>query len=131
MISISELRKLARARLADAEALLNAGRLDGAAYVCGYVVELTLKARICKTLKWPGYPETRSEFEKLLSFKTHDLEILLRLSGRDRYTRVKLFAEWTAFSGWTPEDRYNAVGSVSRGDVELMVGAAHTLFRKL
>jgi HEPN domain-containing protein len=58
MIARDELRRIAWGRLRDAELLLNGGRYDGAAYLCGYAVELTLKARICRTLKWAGFPST-------------------------------------------------------------------------
>ena len=49
MISIADLRAIAVARLDDAKALSANGRADGAAYVCGYAIELALKARICAT----------------------------------------------------------------------------------
>ncbi|MCB0065385.1 MAG: HEPN domain-containing protein [Caldilineaceae bacterium] len=70
-----------KARLEDAEVLLAANRYDGAMYLCGYAVELALKARICRTLKWAGYPSTRKEFEGYQSLRTHDLKVLLHLSG--------------------------------------------------
>lgn len=63
MISVDDLRAIAKARLEDAAVLAGKQRLDGARYLCGYAVELTLKARICATLNWSGFPETRSEFE--------------------------------------------------------------------
>jgi len=75
------LRQAARARIKDAEVLLTAKRYDGAAYICGYALELGLKARICRTLKWSGYPSTNKEFANYRSFKTHDLDVLLHLSG--------------------------------------------------
>lgn len=131
MLSAIALRQIARARLADAQALLRARRYDGAAYLAGYVVELALKARICRTLKWPGFPEKRSEFEGLQSFKTHDLDILLRLSGREQYIKVSLFPEWTVVSQWNPEARYQAVGTVTAQAVRQMLAAATKLMVKL
>ena len=82
MIVVSDLRKIARAPLEDAAVLCKARRYDGAVYVCGYAVETALKARICRTLKWNAYPFSASEFQKYQSFRTHDLDVLLRLSGR-------------------------------------------------
>ena len=71
--------------------LLRAKRFDGAFYLCGYSVELALKARICRTLKWSGFPQTGQEFQGLQSVKTHDLEVLLRFSGiEDRIKRKHL-----------------------------------------
>src|SRR6266705_3045443 len=81
MIPTADLKSIARARLNDAKVLLKGRRLDGAVYLCGYAVEMALKARLCRTLKWSGFPETGAEFQGLQSIKTHNLEILLRLSG--------------------------------------------------
>lgn len=87
MILIDELRMIARARLADATLLFRNERPDGAFYLGGYAVELALKARICQTLNWIGFPEKRSEFDNLTSFRTHKLDVLLALSGQEQ--RIK------------------------------------------
>jgi len=50
VIPVAELDKLAQARLDDAQALLAANRYDGATYLCGYAVEMALKARTCRVL---------------------------------------------------------------------------------
>jgi hypothetical protein len=87
VISRTDLRRIARARLRDSEALFDAGRYDGAIYLCGYAIELALKARICRVLNWPGFPATRAEFTPYQSFRTHSLDVLLTLSGWEQ--RVK------------------------------------------
>ena len=81
MIARNELRKIARTRLKEAEVLYQNKKYDGAIYLCGYAIEAVLKARICRTLKWTGFPQSRSEFQSYQSFRTHDLDILLNLSG--------------------------------------------------
>ena len=81
MISTQDLRAIARARLRDAQVLLRAKRFDGAFYHCGYAVELALKARICRTLKWYGFPETAQDFKGFQLLRIHDVEILLGFSG--------------------------------------------------
>ena len=101
--------------------LLANDRIDGAAYLCGYAIELSLKARICTTLNWQGFPETRGEFENLASFKTHKLDVLLVLSGQERRIKTEHFSEWSAIATWDPEARYKAVGQNDRAEVELMV----------
>src|SRR5712691_5133895 len=68
MISVAELDNIARARIEDAKVLLTAGRYDGATYLCGYAVEVALKARICRTLNWTEFPSTGSEFQAYRSF---------------------------------------------------------------
>jgi len=127
MIDRTELRKIARERLKDAEVLLKAGRYDGAIYLGGYVVEIALKSRICKILKWKGFPQTRSEFQNFQSFRTHDLDVLLSLSGAEDKIKTKYLAEWSAVATWDPEARYNPIGSASKTDAELLIEAARKL----
>ena len=131
MIHHSELLKIATARLKDADALLAAGRYDGAIYLGGYVVELALKSSICRVLKWKGFPQTRSEFQNYLSFKTHDLDVLLSLSGAEDKIKAGFFAEWSAVATWDPEARYNPIGSANKGDAELLVESARKLLGAL
>jgi HEPN domain-containing protein len=131
MITCANLRKLARSRLRDAKALLAAKRYDGAVYLGGYVVEIALKARVCRTLRWAGFPETRPEFQSFASFKTHDLDVLLSLSGREQRVKATLLAEWSAVATWDPEVRYKLPGSAKKADAELLLNAATTLLAAL
>jgi hypothetical protein len=131
MIIVTDLRKLARARLTDAKSLLGARRYDGAIYMGGYVVEIALKARICRTLKWKGFPESRKEFESLATFRTHDLDVLLILSGREQRIKSRHFAEWSGVAAWEPEVRYRTPGSATRADANLLVASAEALLKAL
>lgn len=131
MLATQEVRRIASARLRDAEVLHAAKRYDGAVYLCGYAVELALKARICKTLKWPGYPESNKEFEPLKSFKVHDLDVLLRFTGRESVVKASYFVEWSAVAAWNPEARYKPIGSANAGDAKLMLESAAVLLKKL
>ena len=131
MLSTQEIRRIAGARLDDAEVLHRAKRYDGAAYLCGYAIELALKARICKTLKWAGYPQTSGEFQGLSSFKVHDLELLLKLSGRAAAIKTKYIAEWSGVLTWKPEDRYNPIGTANKTDARFMLDSAAVLLKKL
>jgi HEPN domain-containing protein len=131
VISAPDLRKIARARLADAEALLRSHRYDGSIYLCGYVIELALKYRICRTLGWAGYPSTAGEFKSYQTFRTHDLDVLLHLSGRETKIKGQMFAEWSTVAAWDPEARYKPIGSASRISAEGMVKAATALFKTL
>ena len=112
MITTADLKLLASARLKDAQALYSNKRYDAAVYMCGYAVEVALKARICQTLKWPGFPDTRKEFEGYASFKTHDLDVLLHLSGIEARIRSSYGLQWSDGTKWDPEHRYRPVGSV-------------------
>jgi HEPN domain-containing protein len=131
MISKQELRSVARARLRDAQVLLRAKRFDGAFYLGGYAVEVVLKARICRTLKWSGFPDAASEFQGLQSLKTHDLEILLRLSGVEPIVKAKRLAEWSAVLNWNPEKRYQPVGKLTPQQATDMVTSARRLLEVL
>ena len=129
MIPVADLRHLARGRLRDAKALFRASRYDGSAYICGYAVEIALKARICRTLRWPGFPTSAKDFDGLQSLKTHRLEHLLRLTGREERIRLKHDAEWDELRVWDPERRYAPIGTTSRGSAESMLRAAEAILR--
>lgn len=131
MIPLVELDKIARARLEDAKTLLAAGRFDGATYVCGYAVEVALKARICRTLNWPEFPSTGGEFQAYRSFQTHELEVLLRLSGQEPRVKQNHFGLWTTAATWKAESRYNSIGTAKQSDAEAMIRAAEALLAVL
>lgn len=131
MIPVSELRRMARARLSDSEVLFQRRRYDGAVYLCGYAVEIALKARICRTLRWAGYPETGREFEFLGSFKIHKLDLLLRLSGIEQKIKLHHMADWSIVSTWDPESRYKRIGTASRTDGRNMIESTRRLLAVL
>jgi hypothetical protein len=89
MTKRTELRTLARARLKDAQTLLTTKRYDAATYVCGYAVEMALKARICQTLGWTDFPQTNKEFIHLTceiiekSLKSKRFQKLYNISPND------------------------------------------------
>jgi HEPN domain-containing protein len=125
----TDLRKLSRARLKEAEVLYQAGKFDAAVYLCGYSVELALKHRICMTLGWKEYPASRTKYH---SFFVHDLEVLLHLSGREAMILSKgRLAYWNSVADWNPEYRYNAVGTAQKFQAEKMIKAVRELLRFL
>ena len=131
MISIQELKKIASARIKDAEALYQNNRFDGAVYLCGYAVELTLKAKICKTLKWTGFPSTNSEFQGLQSFKTHRLDMLLSLCGQESKIKTGYLADWSIVVNWDSETRYSIIGTISKTEASDMIESAKIIVRAL
>lgn len=130
MISLQELENLCIDRLDDAKVLFKASRYEGAFYICGYVVEVGLKLTICRTLNWLGFPQTKGEFEGLSSFKTHNLEILLHLSGKETEIKEKHFSEWSVVASWEPEIRYSSEKHTPQ-KVELMLDSVEKLLRVL
>jgi len=124
-VSGKQLRTLARARLRDSEVLFDAKRYDGVVYLCGYVVELALKARICRTLKWTDY-NTGRDYQ---SFKTHNLDALLELTGIQTKVKPARLTDWEMIASWDPELRYMPLGSATRKDAQEMINAARELLR--
>jgi HEPN domain-containing protein len=122
---------MARGRLKDAEILMRGRRFDGAVYLCGYAVELAMKARICTVLNWAGFPETTKEFANLASFRTHNLAILLRLSGREHRIRSECLTDWSVVAEWNPESRYRMIGTATKYDARNMIESTRNLLKVL
>lgn len=131
MLSRRELKQIARARLRDAEVLFEANRYDGASYLCGYAVEIALKAKICETLKWKSFPLTNAEFRNYQSFKTHSLDVLLTLSGVEEKIKKRYLTAWSVVVDWDPEARYEPTGKVSERDSRLMIESTKVLVAAL
>lgn len=73
-----------RDRLADAEALLDAGRNAGAIATATYALEIRLKVLVCKKLDVLQLPR---------AFEMHDLNALLLLAGLSRRLERKTAGE--------------------------------------
>ncbi len=131
MIPPNELRKIAKGKLKDAQILYKNRRYDGAVYICGYAIEIILKYRITKIIKWKGFPQTEKEFEGFSSFKTHKLEVLLKLSGQEVIIKTNHLADWSIVNKWSPESRYFALGSVTRVQAKDMIDSTSNLINIL
>jgi HEPN domain-containing protein len=118
--TIAGLEKLARNRLNDATALFDAGRFDGSVYLCGYSVELALKAKICSHLGWTSLPDDIS------SIRTHSLEMLIRFTGLESHKNM-FSDDWNLLSTWTPEMRYDAETSFGKVDAEERIDSTRRL----
>ena len=131
MIGLRDLKAVSRGRLKDAEVLQSAGRFDGAFYMSGYAIEIALKARACRALKWEGFPNTTSEFTALQSFRTHNLAVLLKLSGTGSKIKSMFTSEWSVVLDWNPESRYYKIGTTTRQDAINMIDAAKSIVSAL
>lgn len=131
MITRADLTRTARAHLSDARLLAGRSCYDGAAYLCGYAIEIALKARICRTLRWEGFPSTAKEFEFVKSVQTHNFEALLRFSGVEGRIKPVLAADWTVATRWSPEQRYHPVGTKTATDAAEMIAATKILLAVL
>ena len=124
MLAKTDLQLLAETRLREAKVLKRNKLYDGAAYLCGYVVELSLKAAICSRLNINEYPDS-GDLKKI--FSSHEFDRLLLLAGlRDEISLTnskKLFDNWSLLTDWKPERRYLPIGSYSESDVKAMLDA--------
>lgn len=136
MIAITDLHDTAREYLRAAKLLRTRSSPDAAIYLCGYAVEIALKARICRTLHWrTGFPETASEFRLKGNLKTHDLETLLDYTGLQHRVRsassTGFLADWSVVNKWNPEQRYNPRGTRTQSDADSMITSTQILLRVL
>jgi len=125
----NQLKTLALLRRREAQVLLEAELYDGARYLAGYVLELALKARICRLLDFEEYPDT-GDFRRL--YATHDLDQLLKLSGLSRKLSLKedaLFDSWSTAALWKPERRYDIPGTTKFDDVRDILNAVDEVLR--
>lgn len=107
-----ELRKAYRARLADAQALLEKGCFAGAVLMATYAIEILLKCLVCKAIHEPALPR---------AFHVHDLEGLLVVAGvrkRLNYPRNSAVKKnWQSVvdqARFALEYRYQPDGAVSK-----------------
>jgi hypothetical protein len=95
-------------------------------------VEIGLKARICRTLRWTtGFPQTNTEFQNKGNLKTHNLEVLLDYTAIQDHVRTVFLEDWSVATQWTPERRYDPRGTKSLVEAEEMIAAAQNLLRVL
>ena len=128
MIDILDFKKITEARLNTVKILIKSKDWSGAAYMMGYVLEIALKAMICKTLNLKTYPDHKSTKEIKNCFRTHEFESLLTLSGLSHIFSVdgdsNAFKNWSKFTmeytgNWV-EMRYDSqlLSQLSRNKVK-------------
>jgi hypothetical protein len=105
----ADLQLLADARVADAEALLQAKRWAAAHYLLGYAVECALKACIARQFRQDEVPDKTV----VNNFYTHRLEQLLSISGakaalESRASTDSAFqVNWNTVRDWNESARYD------------------------
>ncbi len=133
MISQQNLLDIAKSRFQESRILFTNDRYDGAVYLCGYALELMLKRHIVKILNWDGYPEDNPEFKKYQSFKVHNLDVLLHLSGLEKKIQsdVKMLTLWQIAGKWDSEIRYRQIGQLSKREANDIIEASRELLKYL
>ena len=103
-----DLQAIARARLREAKALLNAGLPDGAYYLAGYAVECALKACIAKRTKRYDFPDKALAQASY----THNLRDLVTLAKLEAGLKARVDLEpqfrnnWDVVQRWSEQSRY-------------------------
>lgn len=120
----SQLQQLAQERLDAAQALLEASVWSSAYYLAGYAVELSLKASIAGKFRSDEIPDKKF----VNDIHTHDLRILLKLSGLEQRfqadTRLNpaLQDNWVMTSDWRETSRYEMKTRAEAQDLVSAIG---------
>jgi hypothetical protein len=128
MSTKQQLQELAHLRLQEAEVLFAADLYDGCVYLCGYVIELALKACVCAKLgvqEYPGDSGTRDRWRKdtfwIQDFD--DLSLLAGLESEISLANPALLQNWSITTKWRPERRYQAKGTYKEVDAVKILDA--------
>ncbi len=123
----TEYQQIATLRLDEAELLLTQGKYNGCCYLAGYVLELALKAAICKAMDNEDFFDILKN-ETLRAFKIHNLKELIILAGLSRkYNNLKvvnpiLYDNWLVIFDeirWSEQLRYQMV--MTQNNAENMI----------
>jgi HEPN domain-containing protein len=129
-VTRGDFQKLADERIADAEALLQAGRFGGVYYFSGLAVECALKARIASRTKEHDFPDLR----RAQSSHQHDLERLVEVaelkSILDQHmdANPKFRVNWNTVKQWQIETRYDP--SVTQSKAQELFSSATKIARE-
>lgn len=123
-----DLQSLARARIAEAKTLCEAGLSDGAYYLAGYAVECALKACIAKGTRRYDFPDKKS----VDASHTHNLKDLtklanLELARLEQAKRDPAFRNnWDVVQQWSEHSRYrNHSPEMAQALVEAIADRRH------
>lgn len=134
MLTKQTLKKLAVARVEDAQLLLDNRRASSAYYLAGYAVEMALKAYIAGLFQ----PDTIPDKGLVNVIFTHKLDQLMAASGLlPRFNSAcradpNLEANWGFVTQWNEQSRYEIIDpAVATALVAAIVGEDHGVFRWL
>lgn len=111
MLRKSTIEKIAKIRATEAKVLLDAKCPSGAMYLCGYAIELGLKAVIAGKFEADSIPDKRL----VNAVHTHKFGDLIGLAGlgpslKDAKSDAEFEANWIIVMGWSEERRYEIIG---------------------
>jgi HEPN domain-containing protein len=117
----NDLQNLSQLRLAEAQALLNAGHYAGSYYLAGYAAECAIKACIAKGVQQYDFPDK----DKVNQSYTHDLVKLIKVAGLEGTLTAAIAANaalaqnWATAKDWSEGKRY-ALGIVEQDARDLV-----------
>ncbi|HEY2909529.1 MAG TPA: hypothetical protein VGI99_04750 [Gemmataceae bacterium] len=127
-ITRADFQQLADVRLAEAKALLDLGKWDGAYYLAGYAVEVALKACVIKRLMaTDAFPDRKFSD----SCYTHNLSELMKLAGLKPALDAETGADavftgfWGVVAVWSEQTRYHRVLEIQARSLYDAVGDAN------
>ena len=95
--------------------------------MCGYAIEIKLKATICTKELLLGFPEKAHEFDgSMRKYRTHDLEKLVVMAGKETAVKTTSLGDWSIILQWDPESRYATVHP-SMPDAKAFIESAERL----
>jgi HEPN domain-containing protein len=127
----NDLRQLARIRLKEARALIEAKCFDGAYYLCGYAVECALKACVAKATRRSDFPD----LEKAKASYTHNLASLVKQAGLEADRLAEAASDstfdlkWNVAKDWTEKSRYEQHNETKARDLYRAVAGKHGVMR--
>ncbi len=123
---------LAIVRLNESKQLLNTENYCGAYYLCGYIIELGLKACIAKNIKRFEFPDKRFATDCF----THDLTRLVDLANlkiplqENMRTDPDFGTNWAITKDWSEESRYEMHDEVEAHEIyRAVAGRSHGVLR--
>jgi len=132
LLSKADLQKLAQIRLEDSVHLLQTNRASSAYYLCGYAVELALKACIAKLIQ----PDIIPEKAFINAIYTHNFDSLVSIAGllpqlqADIKADTEFAAYWAIATKWSEDSRYEFWDSVSAATMlQAMYDPDHGVFQ--
>lgn len=119
-----DFQQLAEDRIADAQALLDAGRWSAAYYLAGYAVECALKACIAKQTNLHDFPDK----DRTSSAYTHSLVGLAKVALLDKDLRKTqreanpgLYSNWPVVKDWSEQARYKQTDEKTARELYLAI----------
>jgi hypothetical protein len=151
MIALTTLTYLATQKARDANVLLQYERYNGAVYLMGYALELSLKRKLSHTLGFmAGFPESNAELRhyyhtqlaslnaintgitlhQINQIRHHKLSELLKFTGAEARIIAAHFHHWHIVCQWDPGKRY-VRQNWTRDSASNFVHAAYIILKQI